>query len=153
MFRANARKRLISRISLVVVLSIFLGLALTFVATPSTPLAHAATRIANNTYMGPGTNVYDSAGHLEGYLVVEYSTDAPAVWGAFISNNNRWRSITVYIEYTNVYGFLDSSYGWAANTTFYSPAYYGYNCYYAEIDLYDQNYVDNWYGTGNYCGG
>lgn len=151
MLRTNARRGLITRASLILLVCGLFGFALTFVPAPS---AHAATLTPNcGVYREAWTYVYDSYNHNEGILSVHYNDCNRDIWGTFLSNTNTWKTVTVYIEYSYMPGYLDFTYGWAPNTNFNSPYYIaGFStCYYAEVDLVDNRGVNNWYNTGNVC--
>ncbi len=97
-------------------------------------------------------NVYDSYNNLEGTIRLHKSTSCNTIWATFLSNNNTWQHVTVYTEYTDVYGYLQSPlYNYASNTNFDAPMYQGSDCYYGEVVLQDNRGTKNPAATQNVC--
>ncbi|GHO54610.1 hypothetical protein [Ktedonobacter robiniae] len=158
MFSTNLRKGIVSRITLVILVSSILSLTLAFVPGFSTPKAHAATStpkahaVAAGCSGGAltGTNVYDSYGHLEGSLGLYWLCSTNGIAASFWSNNNTWQHVYVYVEYTDYPGYLENSAGYRANSVFWTGSYFDMSkCYYGEVDLVDNRGVNNWVGTAS----
>lgn len=136
--------------------AVFSALALAFGITAAfTPSASAAMR-------GPATpnscihtvkqlsDVYDSYGNSQGVLELVSSTCNNGWVAEFLSDDNTWKTVTLYVEYAYQYGFSTPiTYGYAAYSDFYSNWFHGTSCYYAEVDLVDNRGNDNWVGTAN----
>ncbi|GHO45722.1 hypothetical protein [Ktedonospora formicarum] len=149
MFGMDARKRSIARISLFFAVCGLLGFALTFVSTPTARAASHSGVCIERTLAS--NKVYDSYGHLQGVLILANNTCGDETLAQFQGNTNTWKTIDVYVEYTNKYGYLHNGYGYSPNIIANSPSYFGYDCYYAEIALVDNKGNWNWYGTSNAC--
>lgn len=117
------------------------------------PGAQAATRSATPNgcvhTVEQYAEVYDSYGNWQGDVELISSTCNNGWVAEFGSNDNTWKSVTVYIEYAYTYGYLDTTYGYTSYADLYSPWYHGTSCYYAEVDLVDNRGHSNWVGTGN----